>query len=455
MPRPVRGRSARRSRSPKSARRTARGSASCCPWLVLAPVFLRERATGRALIEHALEAARARAAVGALPFLLNLVARDQATTDRWAVAEATHIETIQLARESGQHVELTFALANHAWLQARRGREEECRRARGRGAERWPASSALALYEIWATAALGELALALGQTEAAVAEFEREQELIERCGITDPDVIAGSRAGRGVSAPGPRRRRPSASRSGSSRLARAKGQPWSLARALRCRAMLAGDADYEAAFDGGSGRPRADAGRVPDRPHPPRLRRAPAALAPPGPGPRAATSRAGDVRAPRCRPVGRARPGRARRLRRDAPPPRPDHARRPDPAGAADRAPPGRGQDDPRSRGGPVPQPQDGRVPPPPRLPEARDRLTPRAGPGPRRDDACRGVSQPFRVRLSDRSEAKARASRRTVRPASRPRPAPTTPARRCVPPAVSRAAAERHANFPRPCPGG
>jgi DNA-binding CsgD family transcriptional regulator len=31
--------------------------------------------------------------------------------------------------------------------------------------------------------------------------------------------------------------------------ANAKGQPWSLGRAIRCRALLAGDGDYEAAFE--------------------------------------------------------------------------------------------------------------------------------------------------------------------------------------------------------------
>ena len=72
------------------------------PWLAVVPLFLREADTGRPLLEHALHAARARAAVGALPFVLNLIARDQATTDRLAVAEATYREAIDLARESGQ-----------------------------------------------------------------------------------------------------------------------------------------------------------------------------------------------------------------------------------------------------------------------------------------------------------------------------------------------------------------
>ena len=98
------------------------------PWLALGPLMLREADAGRSLLEPVLRTARARAAVGALPFVLNLIARDQATTDRWAIAGATYQEAIGLARESGQQTELAFGLAGLAWLQARRGREQECRR---------------------------------------------------------------------------------------------------------------------------------------------------------------------------------------------------------------------------------------------------------------------------------------------------------------------------------------
>ena len=80
------------------------------PWLTLGPIFLRETDVGRSLIEHALKIARERAAVGALPFVLGLLARDQATTDRWAVAESTYREAIELARESDQRTGLAFGL---------------------------------------------------------------------------------------------------------------------------------------------------------------------------------------------------------------------------------------------------------------------------------------------------------------------------------------------------------
>jgi hypothetical protein len=97
------------------------------PWLAVAPIFLREAAADRPLLEQALSQAPARSAVGALPFVLNLIGRDHATTDNWALAEATYREAIDLARESGQRTDLVFGLAGLACLQARRGRERDCR----------------------------------------------------------------------------------------------------------------------------------------------------------------------------------------------------------------------------------------------------------------------------------------------------------------------------------------
>ncbi len=61
------------------------------------------------------------------PFVLNLLARDQAMGDRCAIAESTYREAIALAHESGQLTELAVGLAGLAWLQARRGRADECR----------------------------------------------------------------------------------------------------------------------------------------------------------------------------------------------------------------------------------------------------------------------------------------------------------------------------------------
>ncbi len=205
------------------------------PWLTLGPLFLRQTSAGRPLLEHALRTARARAAVGALPFVLNLIARDQAATDRWAAAAATYQEAIELARESGQQTELTFGLAGLAWLQARRGREQQCR-ACATEALTLCRELGAALYEIWATAALGEL------------ELEHQQQLLRDLAITDADLSpaaeltdAYTRLGLGDQA-----QRTAAEYMAA---ASAKGQPWPLARALRCQGLLAPETGFAPYFE--------------------------------------------------------------------------------------------------------------------------------------------------------------------------------------------------------------
>ena len=217
------------------------------PWLAFAPLFLRETDTGRSLLEHSLQVARAHAAVGVLPFALNLIARDRATTDRWAVAEATYQEAIGLARESGQQTQLAFGLAGLAWLQARRGREQECR-ACADEALKLCSDLGTRLLEIWAIAALGELELGLGDAARAVAHLEHQQNLLADLAITDPDLSPAAELVDGYLKLG---RNDDAQRVAAQFIAaaRAKGQPWSVARALRCQGMLAEDSSFTADFD--------------------------------------------------------------------------------------------------------------------------------------------------------------------------------------------------------------
>jgi DNA-binding CsgD family transcriptional regulator len=219
------------------------------PWLAVAPIFLRTAGAGRALLDHALDAARARAAIGSLPFLLNLVALDHATTDRWAVAEATYREAIELARETDQQTDLVFGLSGLARLQARRGHERDTGVC---------AQEALALcdrlgtrlHEAWAIEALGVLELGLGEPARAVEQFERQQRTLDELGITDadlspaPDLVeAHLRLGR----------RAEAQRLTTefSAAARAKGQPWPLARALRCQGLVDDDDRFPSLFEEG------------------------------------------------------------------------------------------------------------------------------------------------------------------------------------------------------------
>jgi DNA-binding CsgD family transcriptional regulator len=217
------------------------------PWLAVAPLFLRQSSAGRSLLGHALQTARSRAAVGVLPSALNLIARDQATTDRWAVAESSYQEAIELARVSGQQTEMAFGLAGLAWLHARRGREEEGRAAAAEALELCRGTG-MRLHEIWATAALGELELGLGNAARAVVLFEHHQQLLDDLVITDPDLSPAAELVEGyltIGRPGDAQR--AAARF--SAAAEVKGQPWSQARALRAQGMLAGEDGFAAVFE--------------------------------------------------------------------------------------------------------------------------------------------------------------------------------------------------------------
>jgi DNA-binding CsgD family transcriptional regulator len=215
------------------------------PWLMIAPMFLRDSDTGDDLRQVVGEL-RAEAAVGALPFLLFHVARDEATTNQWVRAEATYDEAVRLARESGQDTELSMCLAGLAWLQARMGRAEQCRSL---VAEALPIcrNRDIHLGRIWLLLALGELALSSGDPAGALAHLEEADALRDTLKLSDPDLspapeIADAlvRLGRREDAWGTAERFRSA--------AEAKGQPWALARAERTIGMLAGDAELDEHF---------------------------------------------------------------------------------------------------------------------------------------------------------------------------------------------------------------
>jgi AAA ATPase domain len=339
------------------------------PWLALAPLFLRETGAGRSLLEGALRTARDRAAVGALPYALNLIARDQAATDRWAVAEATYLEAIDLARESGQQTELVFGLSGLAWLQARRGREQACRDYAAE-ALRLSRDLGARLHEIWTTAALGDLELGLGDAAGAAAHYEQQQRLLAELAITDADLSpaaelaeAYTRLGRDDEAQEVTAARPGAA------------QPGPAGTRRRLPGIVRS----------GNTPARTDPGRVRDRKDPAGLRRAPAAGQEPGARPGATPCRAGHLRPPRGRPVGGPRERRTRGDRGDPDAAWAGHDRRTDTARAADRAGPGGREDHAGNRRLDVPEPQDRGVPPSARLPEARHPLPRRTGPCPRR----------------------------------------------------------------------
>jgi DNA-binding CsgD family transcriptional regulator len=222
------------------------GDTRVTAWLVLGPLWLRNRMATRAVAERALETARSRTEIGSLPFLLNLIARDQYAGGSWAMAVACWEESIRLCRETGQRSQLALALAGLCWLEARQGQEDACRERAAEGAD-LSREVGLGLTDVWTAAALGELELGLGRTAEAVGHFEHQLELLRRFGITDTDLSPAPELVETYLRLG---RRGDALAVGNefSEAAKAKGQAWSLARAHRALALLAGESEYEARF---------------------------------------------------------------------------------------------------------------------------------------------------------------------------------------------------------------
>lgn len=216
-------------------------------WLLLAPLFLRDAASGdrlRALVDEV----RGAAGIGALPAVLFHVAVDQATTGAsWARAQANFVEAIRLGSETGQDTELAMSLAGLTRLDSRAGRVEDClehgERARGLCTER-----EIHVGEAWVAHALGDLELSLGHAELATERFDELVALLDRLGLDDVDL-----------APGPEltdalvrlRRHEDASAAAEAYRGRArrKGQPWALARADRARGLAADDDGFAGWFE--------------------------------------------------------------------------------------------------------------------------------------------------------------------------------------------------------------
>ena len=221
------------------------------PWLLAwagwGPLWLREAETGRHLLGRAFDEARTRAALGVLPGMLHVLARDQATTDAWLPAQASYEEAIRLSQETGQFVELAASLAGLAWLEARQGREQSCR-AHADEARRRCAELGLGLYAVWAEQALGDLALTLGRPEEAIDAYGAQRARMDALGLADVDIAPAPELVEAYLRLG-RREEAEHEAAAYVRAAEAKGQPWALARAWRCRGLLAGDDELEACFD--------------------------------------------------------------------------------------------------------------------------------------------------------------------------------------------------------------
>jgi DNA-binding CsgD family transcriptional regulator/tetratricopeptide (TPR) repeat protein len=213
-------------------------------WVVLAPMFLREREGGREVIQEVLRDSRDGVALGMLPGVLFHLARDQATTDRWADAATSYDEGIRLSRETGQTTELAINLAGQAWLSAHRGRVDDCR-AQAAEAIAICTARGIRLGLAWSAYALGDLELGLGDPAAALVAYNRLVGILTTGGMLDPDLSPGPELVEVYLRLGRPEEAAATARAFAERAAR-KGLPWSLARAARAQGVVNDD---EEAFE--------------------------------------------------------------------------------------------------------------------------------------------------------------------------------------------------------------
>jgi DNA-binding CsgD family transcriptional regulator len=214
--------------------------------MVIAALFLRESDAGRALLQQAMLERREQVALGTLPGLLFVLARDDATTDRWADAATSYDEGIRLSRETGQTTELVMNLAGQAWLAAHQGRAE-CQLLAAE-ALHLCTERQIHLGTVWSLFALGDLELGRGDPASALPQYERLVDVLAAYGLKDADLSPAPelvevylRLGRADEAEEVAREY--------AVLAEAKGQPWSLARAARTRGLVEeSEADFETAL---------------------------------------------------------------------------------------------------------------------------------------------------------------------------------------------------------------
>lgn len=215
-------------------------------WAGRGRLFLREGTAGGALIQRAVDIAREQGAISMLPVALNQLAVDSAVSDRWAEASAEYAEGVRLARELGQRSELCHCLAGLCRLEARQGREAGCREH---------AAEALALadefgmnlYRIWTHLALTQLELGLGHLDSSAHHGQAADAVITELGIADADVWPAPELVEVYLRLG-RRAEAETVAEPYCGLAERKGLPWAMARAARCRGLLADDMAFEQHF---------------------------------------------------------------------------------------------------------------------------------------------------------------------------------------------------------------
>jgi DNA-binding CsgD family transcriptional regulator len=211
-------------------------------------LYAGEHAPARRLLERAVAANRGAGALGDLGYTLHIYAQVDWYDGRLQRAYGHALEGVQIVEELGTPQTLDDCLARLAMFEAVLGRESD---SQGHGQRALESTLRLGdrKNEVRARSALGMLALATGDAEAAVAQLAPAVAALEAGGVGNPNqfrvhpdlVEAYARLGRMDEA--------KSVAASLERQARATGIPWTLGAALRCRALVAdADAAAEAGF---------------------------------------------------------------------------------------------------------------------------------------------------------------------------------------------------------------
>lgn len=219
-------------------------------WIDLAAqalVWLERYETAEQVLNQVVQRARAQGMPALLPVPLAVLAEIAFRTGRWEDGRTLAAEAVEVGERVGQPAGQALGLACLARLDAVRGLEQRTRSRAVSALERAAQAGSPALRPN-ATAALGLLALGLGEAHEATRHLETVANMLTAHGLRDPSIVqwapdlieAYVRAGR---APDARRLLEEFERQ-----AERTERTWALAATARCRGLLAGDREFEYHF---------------------------------------------------------------------------------------------------------------------------------------------------------------------------------------------------------------